>query len=241
MKMKNIILYIIILISFSSCDMVEMKMESLKKSDVFTYFTKKKERKETVKLVKYWQGREIKFPNDITFTRFGKDTIEYNYNRSDYMIFMYVDSASCLKYRLQLLKWADFIEEVDSVCDKKVSFVFAFNSKTTKELYKITKKEGFDYPVVADIYDEFNRINQFPANDKFHVFLLDNENKVCVIGNPVHNPSVKELYMKMIAIREHEQKKSFTVIKSSCSEFDLGNISHGEIIEKDIEIGRAHV
>lgn len=234
--MKNIILYIIILISFSSCDVINVKIKTLKKSEVFTYFSKKRERKEIAKLVTEWQGREIKFPNDLTFTLFGKDTIEYNYNTSEYKIFMYVDSASCLKCSLQLLKWSEFIEEVDSIYGEKVSFLFAFNSKTIKELYKITKKDGFNYPVIADIDDDFNRINQFPTNDKFHVFLLDKENKVSVIGNPVYNPSVKDLYLKMITNKDEEQKDRFTVLKNSVSDIDLGNISHGEIIEKEVQI-----
>lgn len=32
----------------------------------------------------------------------------------------------------------------------------------------------------------------------FQTFLLDKENKVLAIGNPVHNPKVKELYLKII-------------------------------------------
>ena len=142
----------------------------------------------------------------------------------------------CLKCSLQLLKWSEFIEEVDSIYGEKVSFLFAFNSKTIKELYKITKKDGFNYPVIADIDDDFNRINQFPTNDKFHVFLLDKENKVSVIGNPVYNPSVKDLYLKMITNKDEEQKDRFTVLKNSVSDIDLGNISHGEIIEKEVQI-----
>jgi hypothetical protein len=32
----------------------------------------------------------------------------------------------------------------------------------------------------------------------FQTFLLDKGNKVLAIGNPVHNPKVKELYLKII-------------------------------------------
>lgn len=40
----------------------------------------------------------------------------------------------------------------------------------------------------------------------FHTFLLDKDNKVLAIGNPIHNPKVKELYLKIIQGEKVEQK-----------------------------------
>ena len=38
-------------------------------------------------------------------------------------------------------------------------------------------------------------VNKFPLNDKFRTFLLDNTNKVILVGNPMHHPRIKEMYM----------------------------------------------
>lgn len=43
-----------------------------------------------------------------------------------------------------------------------------------------------------------NKLNHFPTDMAFHTFLLDKENKVVAIGNPIHNSKVKELYLKII-------------------------------------------
>ena len=31
--------------------------------------------------------------------------------------------------------------------------------------------------------------------DRFRTFLLDNTNKVILVGNPMHHPRIKEMYM----------------------------------------------
>lgn len=225
-----------ILMTFSSCKMVNKKLNLLKKNEIVSYFSKIKERKEIEKLVEDWQGREIIFPDDMVFTVMGKDTVDSDFRNNDYKIFLYVDSASCLSCNLQLSKWTELIEEADSVANGNISFLFAFNSKTIKELYQITKKDDFSYPVFADFKDNINKINNFSSNEKFHAFLLDKHNRVCAIGNPVHNPHVKELYIKIIMGEQEAQKEELTTIESSISEIDFGEINLGEIIEKEIEI-----
>lgn len=52
------------------------------------------------------------------------------------------------------------------------------------------KRDKFDIPVYIDSEDRFNRLNRFPSDPIFHTFLLDKDNKVAVIGNPVHNLAV---------------------------------------------------
>ena len=44
---------------------------------------------------------------------------------------------------------------------------------------------SFD-PVCIDIDDQLNKLNKFPADITFQTFLLDKDNKVAVLGNPVH-------------------------------------------------------
>ena len=37
-----------------------------------------------MRLVQEWQGKEIRFPKEITFTRFVIDTVDYQIPTSDY-------------------------------------------------------------------------------------------------------------------------------------------------------------
>lgn len=146
-----------------------------------------------------WNGKEIIFPTNLPFTIENRDTILYpTSDTTKYKIINYVDSIGCLSCKLQLLEWLDFIAEIDSISQKNVSFYFYFHPKQRKELIGILEQEEFVYPICIDDNDEINRINQFPKNKKFRTFLLNNENRIILIGNPMHSPQIKELYVKTI-------------------------------------------
>ena len=53
-------------------------------------------------MVKSWQEKEIIFPEGLIFTKYGKDTVQYNIPVSNYKIIMYVDSVGCTSCKLQL-------------------------------------------------------------------------------------------------------------------------------------------
>ena len=40
--------------------------------------------------------------------------------------------------------------------------------------------------------------NRFPQNSIYHTMLLDNENSVIIIGNPINNATLKNLYIKKL-------------------------------------------
>ena len=77
-------------------------------------------------LVAEWQGKEIKFPDNLTFTRFIDDTVNYQISETNYKIVMYVDSIGCVSCKLQLKEWAKFISFVDSVTSQSIPFLFFF-------------------------------------------------------------------------------------------------------------------
>ena len=56
---------------------------------------------------------------------------------------------------------------------------------------------GFDEPIIYDYHNQFFKLNQFPP-DPYRTFLLDKQNKVQLIGNPVETPQLWELYNKVI-------------------------------------------
>ena len=62
----------------------------------------------------------------------------------------------------------------------------------------------------------------FPSNMNFQTFLLDRNNRVIAIGNPIYNPKVKELYLKIIKGEKIERRDESKVIKT---EVDASNIS----------------
>ena len=156
------------------------------------------EKERLSRLVKEWEGKEILFPAHSTFTIQGKDTVDFDYKDAEYKIVTYIDSVGCTSCKLQLHRWKELVKEVDSLTNGNVPFLFYFHPKDMKELRYLTRRDGFAYPVSFDEKDDFNRLNHFPSEMKFQTFLLDKENRVIALGNPVQNPKVKELYLNLI-------------------------------------------
>ena len=139
------------------------------------------------RLVQEWQGKEIVFPQDMVFTRFVTEQVEYRIPDAEYKVLIYVDSTGCTSCKLQLPKWKELIAHVDSATNSNIPFIFVFQSKDDKELRYILKRDNFNRPVCIDRDSQLDKLNKFPQDITFQTFLLDRDNKVKVIGNPVHN------------------------------------------------------
>lgn len=155
-----------------------------------------------LRLVNEWNGKAIIFPSHSTFTVQGKDTVDFTFADADYKVLTYIDSVGCTSCKLQLHRWKEWVHEVDSLTGGQVPFLFYFHPKDMKELRYLTRRDGFSYPVCFDEKDELNRLNQFSSDMTFQTFLLDRDNRVVAIGNPIHNPKVKDLYLDLITGKE---------------------------------------
>lgn len=185
------------------------------------------------RLVQEWNGKEIRFPSHPVFTRFVTDTVPYRIPKTDYKVVVFVDSVGCISCKLQLPKWKEFMHEVDSLCEGKVSFVFFFQSADVKELRYILRRDGFSLPVCIDADDSFNSLNHFPGEMMFQTFLVDSENRVKVIGNPIHNLSVKELYLKELTGMK-SNPLPVTTVHSDSVEYHYGTVGENQTESKKV-------
>ena len=178
-------------------------------------------------LVQEWQGKEIVFPQNMAFTRFVTEPVDYRIPDAEYKVLVYVDSVGCTSCKLQLLKWKELIAHVDSATNGNVPFIFVFQSKDDRELRYILKRDNFDRPVCIDRNNRFDELNQFPQDITFQTFLLDKDNKVKVIGNPVHNLAVRDLYLKQITGIQYQEALPKTTLETEQAEYDLGTVKEG--------------
>lgn len=148
-------------------------------------------------IVQEWKGKEINFPKDMTYTFQGYDTVSYSTN-SQYKILTYIDSFGCTSCKLKLNKWIEFISYLDSSMSNKIDYIFIFNPKSSgvKDLKAELYLNNFTKPICLDLKDEFNSLNNFPTEYDFQTFLLDSNNRVKIIGNPISNSNIKELYLE---------------------------------------------
>lgn len=194
-----------------------------------------KKRDKIAHLVSEWQGKEIIFPENIIFTIFGKDTTNYKIPKTLYKVVIYVDSIGCASCKLQLPKWKEMISYTDSLTGKKLSYLFFLHPKDYKEIRYLLKKDNFDLPVCIDTEDLLNKANKFPDNIMFQTFLLDKNNKVIVIGNPVHNPAIKDLYLNQIGTIKKDNALQ-TTVRVNKTDIYIGTIKRGDSKEAIFQI-----
>ncbi|WP_305276037.1 hypothetical protein, partial [Lactobacillus taiwanensis] len=183
-------------------------------------------KKENIKeLLQVWSQKEIKFPDELIFSVKGKDTVDFSIS-GKYKILTYVDSIGCISCKLQLGKWKIWMEEVDGESMGSVKFLFFFSPEKRKKFLETLRFENFFHPVCIDDKNRLNQLNHFPSDMTFQTFLLDENNKVLAIGNPIHNPQVKELYLNIIQGKQMEQEDKSMHIITKVS-IDRSSVSMG--------------
>lgn len=118
-----------------------------------------------------------------------------------YKIVMYVDSNGCIGCKLQLPVWNNLISEMDSLTKNRVDVIIYTYPRNKEEMQFILRRDKFNHPIYLDMEDIFNKTNNLPDDNRFRCFLLDEDNRVILIGNPINNPKIKELYIRTICER----------------------------------------
>ncbi|MDH6312611.1 hypothetical protein M2137_001386 [Parabacteroides sp. PFB2-10] len=183
------------------------------------------------RLVTEWQGKEILFPDEMVFSQYATDAVEWPVLEADYKVLVFVDSLGCISCKLQLPKWKEWIAQVDSITNGHMPFLFFFQSSDQKEIRHLLKRDDFDYPVCLDREDQLNKLNNFPSDITFQTFLLDKDNRVVSIGNPIHNLAVKDLYLKQITgsvTPSTSNQPIRTTAEAEQTEINLGSFEKNE-------------
>lgn len=187
--LKHKILILFLLLSFFSVNSCKENKRQAEKAEI-------------AKIVTEWIGKEILLPEDIPCYISGKDTLNILCEElfyKDYKILLYVDSTGCSDCRLKLYEWKQLVEEADSLFQDRVGFLLYFQPKSIREIAFLFEQYRFDYPVFIDSKGIINKTNNFPQTKEYQCFLLDNNNKVLIIGNPVLNVRIWELYKSYIS------------------------------------------
>ena len=180
------------------------------------------------RLYTHWVGREIVFPQNVYPTRLVSDTI-WDFPLTDFKILNYIDSIGCLSCKSQLPLWDSLISDFSFLSSANVSVIINMHPKDIHDAKYAVRKNSFTHPVFVDLNDSLNKLNHFPSDPRFHCFLLDENNKVILIGNPVQNPKIKELYLRTICERLGiEYNQNSDAKKDNKNEINLGSFPKSE-------------
>lgn len=158
---------------------------------LFLMFTgcKNNSHKGNEKIINEWIGKEIILP--------GLCDNENQNVISDRLKIVSRINGNCYSCLIKLKKWKTFMENIPY--KEKISFYF-YLVISDSTVYKNLNKEEihFEHPVIYDEHNRFHKLNKLNLNSIFHVMLLDSSNRVLLIGDPIDNMKMKNLYKEVI-------------------------------------------
>jgi hypothetical protein len=157
--------------------------------------------------VKAYIGKKIILPEDSLILL--KDDnilpIEESNLRSNEMKIVTSINGNCHICVYNLDKWKQ--ELIKKLNSKKLHFIFYLHTDD----YDLFKKSLYykisgDYPLLIDTTNAFVSDNDLPKMDKrFHTFLINKNNEIILVGNPLQNIKIKNLYFEEINKRLDKQ------------------------------------
>ena len=131
---------------------------------------------------------EIILPDSMTVVN-GKEVelADLNSLHGNRMI-MYVDSMSCSSCRIR--HFTDLLplyELSDSLKNFSVMAIFSPEQSKLVDVEMQLELLDFPYPIYVDTRREFAKMNDIPADKRFHDFMITRDGKVKYVGNPLNS------------------------------------------------------
>ena len=140
---------------------------------------------------------------------YGHDILNGNIKpvKKDARLIVYYDSTICQSCRLNKIgEWDNILELQDSF-EGKFEVMFIFSPTETEcpyvKRYLATRK--FPYLVWFDKNNSFLDRNSIPSDNRFHVFLVNENNKVVFVGDPLYNVKLYHLFFDTLSKLISEQ------------------------------------
>ena len=140
-------------------------------------------------------GRKISFES--------LDTILYPSNylgpedpiNGDIKIVTYIYDLTCSTCGIKILqKWQELLKDTG----REVSFVVVAHTEAKDEIRMALDELEIDYPVYCDPDDGYIKDNRLFVKAIYRSFLLDCNNKVVLVGEPLNRPELWKLYKQAI-------------------------------------------
>ena len=114
-------------------------------------------------------------------------------NNNKFKIITSID-GSCNVCIEQLQRWGSLIQELDT----SVVFLCFMNAYDSTTMNLLLENESYKFPLILDNEHLFLRLNHIGFYDEIKTFLLDLNDNVLLVGSPVSNPQMWELYKRVI-------------------------------------------
>lgn len=146
-------------------------------------------RENTSEVIRKMVGSKVEMP-DLVSTYLGRDTSFTRGNESIVKLVVYFDSTACQTCRVNTLyEWKEIINlEKMTSGQFELILIFSPSQSDISNLRRALMRSRFLHPVYFDLEHSMLEKNNFIGrNQIFHTFLLDKNNRIVLVGDPVAN------------------------------------------------------
>ena len=124
---------------------------------------------------------------------------------SSYKMVVYIDSTECTPCSLNKLRFWNPLINLAKRENIKIDYIFIVAPKPSEmddinlEL-SVTDLQSSIYLDTAYVFRKRN--SSIPNENKYHSFLLDKNDNICFVGNPIDNEKLMMVYKKAIGLKQ---------------------------------------
>lgn len=163
-------------------------------SCLFISCINKSPKKELAILIESRMGQIVYFPNSI-YSPSANSTKPLDFIDGKYKVVVYTegDCGACIA---NLYKWKKYIKEHKTLFESADLIFIVYSINFPRFEYQTEKAE-----IILPYY--YDSINQYTTVNKLdeivlHTLLLDNNNKIILIGSPIDNLEMQKLYTRIL-------------------------------------------
>ena len=132
--------------------------------------------------------------------KFNNNSLEDNQESELYKLIHFVDTKSCSICGLKsLYQWDDLLIKNNMGKLVQLCYIIEAGNHNREDLINAINETYYQGDVYLDSLGVFLKHNtNIPSNRLYHTFLLDKNNNVVLVGNPLNNTYVEELLVKTV-------------------------------------------
>ena len=123
-------------------------------------------------------------------------------------IVVYSDSSNCNACDMQFATWKIRFRELNHIANDNIGLIFIINTKNISDMELNARIAQITNLRLYDTQGVFKKNNHVFNHRDLHTFLLDQNNKVILVGDPLVNHQLFDIYKR--AIEKYIPKTSTT-------------------------------
>lgn len=147
----------------------------------------------------------------LTLYKYGVEMKDATKRHSMYTQVVFVDSATCSScFWKQMPRWQSIIDSVKHhSIDLSFLFVFHVKNRNKKAFIEAMQHDTlFRHPIYLDTAGVFLKHNPIISQNKLlHSFLVNQENHVVLVGCPIQNRRIRDIFNDILLETEDREKK----------------------------------